>query len=167
MPSKTEILLPLRIILRRPPAGVRFALQRGAARAGVETELVAAQTADGVGDLAFECSVRVQAGDAGALRLLGPFVQGPPDARFIYITVGTRAGQMDSCWDRRAKVPLKGISLAHVKAATASSGAVLEATLDGTLADGSPICATRPFVEGWHLATQAPQSLGTHRVDEA
>lgn len=151
MPAKSELQLPLRIILRRPPAGVRFALQHGAASAGKETELVEAQTADGRNDLAFDCSVRVQIGADGALRILGPFAQGPSAARFIYITVGTRAGQSDSCWDRRGKVPLKDITVAHVEAALAAAGGFLQAKLDGTLADGSPICATRPFVEGWHL----------------
>lgn len=146
-----DIELPMRIVLRRPPAGVRFALQHGAAGANGKAALVGALDADGHGDLVFELTVRARIGDDGSIRFLGPFTQGPPNARFVYITVGTRAGQLDSCWDRRAKVPLAGISAAMARATQAAPAAVLEATVEGTLPDGSPTCATRPFVKAWHL----------------
>lgn len=146
--TASEQQLPLRIVLRRPPAGVRFALQHGAATARGEAELVAVQEADGKRDLAFECTIRVRTGDDGELRCLGPFTHGPTSGRFIYITVGTRAGQPSSPWDRRAKIPLRGITPTLLQTALAEPGAVLEATIEGTLRDGSPTCATRPFVDG-------------------
>jgi hypothetical protein len=49
--------------------------------------------------------VRVVATATGGYTLRGPAAQGPP-ARFVYVHSGTRAGQVGSCWDRRAKVPL-------------------------------------------------------------
>ena len=140
--------LPLRIVLRRPPAGVAFALQRGETQAGKEASLQCVQTADGRSDLAFDCTVRVRSQSDGTLRFLGPFTHGPTAGRFIYITVGQRAGQPDSPWDRRAKVPLAGISLAHVEAVLKRQDACVEAAIEGTLPDGSPTCATRPFMPG-------------------
>ena len=151
-----EAEIPLRIVLRRPPAGVRFALQRGETHAGKEVELEAVQEADGVRDLAFSCTVRVRPQADGTLRFLGPFAHGPTAARFVYITVGQRAGQPQSPWDRRAKIPLGGITSELLAAAGATKGAVLEATLEGTLKDGSPTCATRPFVEGGKWTIRAP-----------
>ena len=145
----TESELRLRITLHRPPAGVRFALQRGKAH---DAENVAPQTADGSSDLTFECSVRVDLASAQAPRFLGPYVQGTPAARFFYLTVGASAGQIGSPWQRRVKVSLGGIDAALVKAALADPDGALEATLEGTLADGSPICATRPFIgDGWRV----------------
>lgn len=144
--------LPLRVTLRRPPAGVRFALQRGKADAAGNAELVGGQVADGVSDLRFDWTVRVRQTASAAPQFLGPFTQGPPVARFVYITVGRRAGQAESPWDRRVKVPLTEITLALIAQTLERPGAVLEAALEGTLADGSPICATRPFVSGgWQI----------------
>ncbi len=75
--SVTEYQLPLRIVVRRPPAGVRFALQRGDARAGQAPEVEEIQDADGTRDLAFYCTVRVRPQPDGTLRFLGPFAHGP------------------------------------------------------------------------------------------
>ena len=140
--------IPLRIVLRRPPAGVAFALQRGETQAGHDVTLECVQQADGRGDLAFECTVRVRPQPDGTLRFLGPFAHGPTAGRFVYITVGQRAGQPSSPWDRRAKIPLAGITSEQVNEVVARGGAVIEAAIEGTLPDGSPTCATRPFVSG-------------------
>lgn len=74
--------------LRRPPAGVRFALQRGKADATGHAELVDGQVADGVSDLRFEWTVRVAQTGSAPPRFLGAFKQRSPAARFVYITVG-------------------------------------------------------------------------------
>lgn len=148
----TDRELPLRLTLRRPPAGVRFALQRGKADEAGRAEVVDGQTADGVTDLRFALTVRVRQAASEAPRFLGPFTQGRPTARFVYITVGVRAGQAESRWDRRVKVPLQGITPPLIAQTLERPDAVLEAVLEGTLGDGSPICATRPFVNGgWHV----------------
>ena len=76
--------------------------------------------------------------------LPGPFVQGPPRQRFVYIDIGTCAGQADSCWSRRLKIPLVGIATIMIVA-----GGVLEARVPGTGRDGGPSCATVKDFEGW------------------
>ncbi|MCC6538633.1 MAG: hypothetical protein IT162_13845 [Bryobacterales bacterium] len=134
-----ERTLQLRITLVKPPAGVQFCLQRGKA------ELVDAAMSTGE-DLSFTLDVRAQPAGDGGVRLLGPFTQGPPTARFFYIGVGTYAGQLVSPWSRRIKVPLSGITWA-----LAEHGA-LEAHIAGTGRDGGPACATVPLLDGgWRV----------------
>ena len=82
----------------------------------------------------------------------GPVVQGPRGQRFVYIDIGTSAGQHDSPWTRRLKIPLNEISATMVERAI-KSGRALETRVPGTGKDGTPTCATvKPF-EGWMLAT--------------
>jgi hypothetical protein len=61
-------------------------------------------------------------------------------------SIGTYAGQVDSCWSRRLKIPLAGITMKMLQA-----GNVLEARVPGTGRDGSPSCATVKDFEGWKL----------------
>jgi hypothetical protein len=138
--------ISIRITLLRPPAGVAFAMQRG--RVGLLPPT--RQAADA---LSFDASLRV-GGDLadGRPNFLGDFAQGTPADRFVYVTVGTSAGQPGSPWKRRAKVKLAGITREMVDAALASPGAVLEARIEGTGRDGSPACATVPLLDGrWRL----------------
>lgn len=138
--------LRLRIIVVSPPPGVRFQLQRG------KGDLEPAARAS-AGTMTFELDVRVSTRPAGEPNFLGPFVQGPPAGRFVYINSGTLAGQADSCWTRRAKVPLTGITWALIKRARAA-GSVLETEVAGTGRDGGPACATVPLKSGgWRVAT--------------
>jgi hypothetical protein len=74
--------------------------------------------------------------------VLGPVTQGPPTARFLYLNSGSRAGQLDSCWDQRAKVPVTGISRELIETIREIPGARLEARIAGTAPDGGPACAT-------------------------
>jgi len=140
-----EQQLTFRIILESPPAGVDFGLQKGS---GSNYEVVQKQRSK-TGDLRFEFDARVKEGKDGLPALLGPFVQGPPQGRFVYLDVGTYAGQADSCWSRRLKVPLRGITWEVVKQA---SRGVLETRVPGTGKDGGPTCATiKPF-NGWKVS---------------
>ncbi len=126
----------LRIVLEAPPPGVDFGLQKGR---GSAYQTIHRQTSVGE-DLIFDFAVRVKAGCAD---FQGPLVQGPPGARFVYIGIGTHAGQVNSCWSRRLKVPLIGIAQEML------DGSVLEARVPGTGKDGGPTCATvKPF-GGW------------------
>ncbi|MEO8580143.1 MAG: DUF5990 family protein, partial [Gemmatimonadales bacterium] len=68
--------------------------------------------------------------------------QGPPSARFVYVTSGRRAGQDNTPWDRRAKIPLAGISASMIQAALGASGVRIETEMPGTGSDGGPTCAT-------------------------
>jgi uncharacterized protein DUF5990 len=145
---RMESELTFRIVLEKPPAGVDFALQKGK---GSKYEIVQKQRS-GSGDLRFEFTARAMSDGKGeAPNLLGPFVQGPPEKRFVYIGIGTFAGQTGTEWSRRLKVPLSGISAGSVQRAVRDSGAVFEARVPGTGKDGGPNCATvKPFA-GWKL----------------
>jgi hypothetical protein len=143
--------LTLRIILEKPPAGVDFGLQKGR---GNDYETIQKQRSKGK-DLIFEFPVKVKAGGKEAPGFLGPHVQGPPGARFVYIDIGTYAGQTDTPWSRRLKIPLTGITREMLDRLSAQSQSVLETRVPGTGKDGGPTCATvKPFA-GWRLVPQA------------
>jgi uncharacterized protein DUF5990 len=138
--------IPLRITLLNPPSGVRFRLQRGRA------ELVTPSREDG-GSIAFDFDVRVADRDGNAPpRFLGPFTQGTPTARFVYVNSGQAAGQYELPWQRRAKVPLGGLTWALIDEVLANPGAVLEAQIAGTARDGGPVCASVRLARAWQIA---------------
>lgn len=139
--------LTLRIILEAPPAGVDFGLQEGR---GNDFKTVQTQRSKS-GDLTFTFTVRAKQDTNRAPTFLGPLTQGPPHERFVYIDVGTFAGQTDTPWSRRLKIPLRGITWEIVEQALASSQ-ILETRVPGTGRDGGPSCATvKPF-KGWTLS---------------
>ena len=142
-----ETILHLQIILTAPTPGVLFALQKGS---GAVYETVQRQVSE-TDDLSFTFSVQVK-GDRSKdeqPKLSGSFVQGPTNGKFVYINIGTYAGQVGSAWARRLKVPLSGISWKDVDAM--KSDTILQAIVPGTGKDGGPNCATvKPFA-GWHL----------------
>jgi len=132
--------LDLLIILERPPAGIDYALQEGA---GNNYKTVQTQRSSGR-DLKFQFSVRVREGKDGQPNFLGPFVQGPTGERFVYLDIGTYAGQTNTLWSRRLKVPLRGITWEMIEKKNS-----LQTRVPGTGKDGSPTCATvKPFA-GW------------------
>ena len=134
--------LTLRIILEKPTAGVDFGLQKGH---GSNYETVQTQRPSGK-NLSFECTVRVARAKDGSPNFLGPFAQGPAGQKFIYIDIGTYAGQTETCWSRRLKIPLYGIAWETIDAANE-----LETRVPGMGKDGSPACATvKPFA-GWRV----------------
>ena len=138
--------LPLRITLLQPPRDVVFCLQSG------KTEIVSPVRSTG-DDLSFDFSVRVGQRPDGQPNLLGPFAQGPPAGRFVYVNSGTCAGEVDSSWTRRAKIPLSGLSWPLIEEALAAADGILEARIAGTGKDGGPACATVPLLDGgWKLA---------------
>jgi hypothetical protein len=140
--------LKLRVVVEGPPPGVAIQVQRG--RDG----LLAPTHSDQL-SVSFDFSVRLgPTTNASTLRFLGEFAQGPADARFVYICSGKRAGQPDSCWDRRAKVALGTITPEQARAALKDERRVLEARVLGTAKDGGPLCASVPLLgNGWVLRT--------------
>lgn len=130
----TDTELRLRVHVLDPPEGVRIQMQRGRA------DLVPPARESGRA-LEFDFAVRIGERPNGEPNFLGPFTQGPPDGRFVYVNSGTLAGQPESCWTRRAKIPLTGITWALIDAAR-RSGAVLETDMPGLGRDGGPTCAT-------------------------
>ncbi|MBC8071688.1 MAG: hypothetical protein IAG13_25410 [Deltaproteobacteria bacterium] len=140
--------IQLRITVVSPPADVAFAMQRG------RDELHQATRSTGE-DISFDFAVRVRSGTVAGLNFLGPYTQGPPSVRFVYVNMGTAAGDTRSPWARRAKVPLMGITgitEALVERLGKSPGARLEARYAGTAKDGSPSCASVKLLgDGWTL----------------
>ena len=138
--------ITFRITLLKPPAGVDFGLQKGA---GSRYETVQRQRSEGK-DLGFEFNARLKTNDNALPAFSGAFVQGPPSGKFVYIDIGTYAGQKDSGWSRRLKIPLTGLTaetLQKLKEPTV----ILEAKVNGTGKDGGPTCGTiKPF-QGWHV----------------
>ena len=141
--------LTLRIIVENPPGGVDFGLQKGHGR---DYETIQKQRS-GDGDLSFEFTLEVKgARPDGVPALRGPFVQGPAGAKFVYIDIGACAGQLNTEWSRRLKVPLSGITWEMIDRLTAGPQSVLEARVPGTGRDGGPRCGTvKPFA-GWKPA---------------
>jgi hypothetical protein len=78
----------------------------------------------------------VKTGKDSAPDFAGPYVQGSAGERFFYINIGTYAGQADTPWSRRLKVPLYVISWDAIE-----SGEILTASIPGTCRDGGPSCA--------------------------
>lgn len=131
-----RVRLQMRIVVRDPVPGVALALQSGRFDLVMPTSVTASAVTF---DFAVEAG-RQAAG--GEVVCYGPFTQGPPAGRFVYVTVGTRAGQLDSPWERRAKIPLQGITPELLDRAADRPGSVLEVSFGGTGRDGSPVCAT-------------------------
>ena len=140
--------LALRIVIVDPVPSVALALQRG--KSGSE-ELIAPSGASAEA-ISFDFTVVVASSDLNqAPRLLGPFVHGPPDKRFVYVSIGRYAGDAASPWARRAKIPLTGLTWALIDAVQA--GGRLEARIAGRARDGSPACASLALLPpGWREA---------------
>ena len=140
--EREEFELPLRVVLIEPPPGARFCLQRG------KTEHVQHKVATS-GEMAFDFTVRALTGSrSGPVRFLGPYTQGPPAARFVYICSGTLADQPESIWTRRIKLPLSSITTTQVEQILRGEGSRLEARIAGRARDGGPACATVPLLGG-------------------
>ena len=130
--------ITLRLTIADPVPGVRYSLQKDDA----PFEPVTATDAP----LSFDVPVRLSADN----RFLGPFVRREgPLRRFVYVRIGTSAGDHASCWSRRAKIDIHDIPPALLD--QARGGRVLEVVLPGRGKDGSPACATvRPIV-AWRV----------------
>jgi hypothetical protein len=142
-----ESEISLQIILIKPPKEVVFGLQKGS---GNNYETVQKQISTS-NDLTFTFTINVK-GDRSKdklPKLSGSFVQGSGDNKFVYIDIGTYAGQSNTIWSRRLKIPLIGITWKEIDSLLSNS--MLQTSVPGTGKDGGPNCATvKPF-EGWHL----------------
>lgn len=85
----------------------------------------------------------------GSSDVRGPFVQGRPGDRFVYLSWGTVDAAGGFTMFRRAKLMFDGVDAATLALAAASGGALV-ATLGLTLPDGTPLCAAvRPPRVTW------------------
>ena len=143
--------ISLRIILESPLTGVDFGIQKGS---GSKYETIQKQRS-GSTDLCFDLKISFKESKTGLPDFSGTLVQGPLSERFIYVDIGTCAGQLDSLWSRRLKIPLRDISFETIKLLLADSSLILETRVPGTAKDGGPNCATvKPF-PGWYLISKA------------
>jgi len=144
--------LTFRIVLERPPAGVDFGLQKG--RGSIYEVMQKQRSANGDLSFVFTAGVKDSSKDAPP-NVIGSFTQGPPGERFVYIDIGSCAGQTDSAWSRRLKVPLSGITWSMIDRVAGNPREVLETRVAGTGRDGGPTCGTvKPF-HGWQVRKMA------------
>ena len=146
--------ITLRIILEKPTAGVVFGVQEGS---GHNYVTIQKQKSQGE-DLTFEFSVKLKSKTDEVPVFLGLAAQGPPKEPFVYIDIGKAAGQFDSIWSRRLKIPLKSITWELLHQYEAAHRAILEVRVPGTGKDGSPNCASVKLTEGWKLIEQVEKS---------
>ena len=144
-----ERQVTLRIIVERPPGDVDFGIQEGH---GNDYKTVQKQRYTKQ-DLRFEFPIRVREAKNGQPNFLGPFAQGPANNRFIYLDIGTYAGQTNTPWGRRLKIPLAGITWPMIEQASDASW-VIEVRVPGTGRDGGPTCGTVKQFSGWMLSNQ-------------
>jgi hypothetical protein len=141
--STTKPIARIRITVIEPPAGVRFGVQRG--RSDV------ADTQHSAGEpLVFAFFLNVADAGSKPVRFTGEFAQGPASARFVYINSGTLAGHIGSCWTRRAKVPLSGVT-PELLAEAMAKNLTLATEIAGRAKDGGPACASVKLLSGWQL----------------
>ncbi|MCY7422491.1 MAG: DUF5990 family protein [Chitinophagaceae bacterium] len=136
--------IELRIMLDAPPTGVLFGVQQGK---GSIYQITQKQLSNG-GMLVFDCTITAIATEE-SIDFKGEVVQGKRGERFIYISIGSMAGQLNATWSRRLKIPLTGISMEMMEANQKNKKVALQTTVAGTAKDGGPNCATpKPFM-GW------------------
>ncbi|MBW8304593.1 MAG: hypothetical protein K0M78_11785 [Brevundimonas sp.] len=121
--------ITLRLTIADPVPGVRYSLQKD------DLPFEPATAADG--PLSFDVPIRL----ADDNRVLGRFVRREgPTRRFVYIRIGTSAGDHAGAWSRRAKIDIHDIPPLLLD--RAREGQTLEVVLPGRGKDGSPACAT-------------------------
>ena len=128
-----------RLVIEQPVPGVLHSLQQDDAPLDPKRS--------GTGEpLVIDFPLRIATGP----KFFGPQVRREgPVRRFVYVRIGTAAGDRASPWTRRMKIDIHDVDPALLDAALA--GGVLEATINGTAKDGSPACATiRPV--SWRVA---------------
>jgi Family of unknown function (DUF5990) len=136
-----------RIILEKTPNNVGFGIQKGK---GSQYEIEQFQLGNGQ-NLCFDCAAQVKKTNNGSIDFSGVSIQGTTQERFIYINIGTSAGQAGSIWTRRLKVPLRGITEEMVLKANENESLCLETIVPAIGKDGKPNCATvKPFA-GWSV----------------
>lgn len=135
----------LRIICLNPPdlpeySPVKFGMQ------DKSQDLLPGQSrADGV--FVFECSIKVKGSPhAQPPDFAGPYVHGRIQQRFLYLSLGSRQGDVWH-WIRRIKIPLSGVTWEHLES-VASTSDILEAAVDGTRSGSVPLLG-----EGWMVKT--------------
>lgn len=138
MPKADQTEIQLRIVIEKPVPGVAHSLQ------DKKNHPVDAKSSKGGKPLSFEFPVRISDGP----KFYGEQVRPEgPERRFVYIALGTLAGDPASCWTRRMKIDIHDIQPALLE--KAKKGKTLEIVINGTGKDGSPACATVKAEQSW------------------
>jgi hypothetical protein len=139
MSKAGQVEIRMRLVVEAPVPGVPHSLQ------DKKNHPVDIKTSRGGEPLAFDFPIRLGPGP----KFYGEQVRSEgPERRFVYIAVGTQAGDCSSPWSRRMKIDIHDIPQALLDGALA--GARLTGAVAGTGKDGTPACATVP-VQGWTL----------------
>ena len=147
--DNAERIVPLTIRVIGLPSGtfedfseIRVGIQHGKTEVQAPTKLARDEAE-------FSFSVRAKAtSDSRSVNFLGPYAQGPPSARFVYLSWSGVVGGKRKMF-RRIKVHLNSISAIQVQRAISGRGR-LEARISGYAPDGGPACATVPLLgRGW------------------
>jgi len=134
MARADQIEIRVRLVIEQPVPGVLHSLQQDDAPLDPKTSKAGEP-------LAFDFPLRIERTGEGAYKFFGPQVRREgPVRRFVYVRIGTSAGDRASPWTRRMKIDIHDIDTALL--AKAAEGALLVGTINGTAKDGSPACAT-------------------------
>lgn len=138
--------LMIRIILENPMPGLDCCIQSG----GRSTYKIVQKQRSVGNTLQFDFGIKaIKIGylmDYGGL-----LVQGLKYNRFVYINMGTFAGDVDSIWSRRIIIPLVNMEEKLVNAAIDNNKTVFVTHINGRAKDQTPASGTvKPF-SGWHI----------------
>lgn len=135
--------ISLRILLQHALEGTKYGLQRGK---GSNYEIVQAQFGKGE-DLTFDFTAQLKKEKGLSSTLTGLFVQGPPGNRFVYIVIGSYAGQIAAPCSGRLKVPLSETTFQNLQ--SDENNSLWSCVVPGRDNDGKPLFATVRHFEGW------------------
>jgi len=131
MARADQVEIALRIVIEHPVIGVLHSLQ------GKDDQPLDPKCSRDGEPLVFDFPIRVGPGP----KFFGDQVRREgPVRRFVYIRIGKMAGGAVSPWSRRMKIDIHDIDSALLDRAT--RGGIIEMTIPGTAADGTPACAT-------------------------
>lgn len=115
--------------------------ERNAVRLGIQKrkEVIEDVPAD-VEEAVFLAPVRVEFRETGGANFLGPFAQGTPAERFVYLGWGERNGEL---WEGFSRAKLQLLPIPHALLLRASdTNTPLEVSVNMTDEKGKLICAT-------------------------
>ena len=137
--------LRLRLSILGPPANISWAVQLGRS----DLLMPVKRSKD---RLEFEVLLELVSTAGGEAKVRGPAVQGPRGGRFLYLASGTRAGDVMSPWNRRAKISLETLPRDAIRNRPAGAAVELAGEINGTAKDGGPACASVPLIgKAWAL----------------
>ncbi|MEZ4902928.1 MAG: DUF5990 family protein [Spirosomataceae bacterium] len=139
--------IKIRIVLVAPTTGVDFGIQQGKGHGYEVLQRQKAMEEDLVFDLSLSLKTYKEAGPDFA----GKIVQGTPFQRFIYMNIGASAGQVNTLWNRRLKIPLSGITWEQIAEHQNNPNTRLELRILGKAKDGGPSCGTYKLKEDWRV----------------